>query len=99
MKTNRLKVEPAVLLPIKVPARVMILNAVQFVGVLSAALVVPSPETIAVLAMLPDPIAGNIGKIALALVAAKPALNLALDILDNGKIDDSYKAQENFRES
>lgn len=87
------------LLPLKVPVRIMALNALQFTGVLTAALVIPSPETVAVLAMLPDPIAGNIGKIALAFVAAKPAINLLCDILDNGKIDDSHKQQKDFRES
>jgi hypothetical protein len=67
------------------------LNALQFVGILAASLVIPSPETAAVLAMLPDPLAGNIGKIALGLVAAKPAINTVADLIDNGKLDGSYQ--------
>jgi hypothetical protein len=76
----------------KVPIRVIALNAIQLVGILAASLVIPSPETAAVLAMLPDPLAGNIGKIALGLVAAKPAFNTVADLIDNGKLDGSYKS-------
>lgn len=75
----------------KVPARIIALNAIQLVGILAASLVIPSPETAAVLAMIPDAIAGNIGKIALALVAAKPAINTVADLIDNGKLDGSYQ--------
>lgn len=75
----------------KVPPRVFILNAIQIIGVLTAALNLPSAETAAVLAMLPDAIAGNIGKITLLLLAAKPGVNLLADYVDNGKVDGSWK--------
>jgi len=76
----------------RVPVRVFALNGLQVVGLLAASLALPSPETAAVLAMLPDPVAGNIGKIALALLAAKPGLNILSDWLDNGKLDGSWKS-------
>lgn len=76
----------------KVPVRVIALNTLQVVGILAASLVIPSPETAAVLAILPDAIAGNVGKIALALVTAKPAINIVADLIDNGKLDGSYKS-------
>jgi len=75
----------------KVPPRVFALNALQILGILTAALAVPSPETAAVLAMLPVGIAANVGKIALGLLAAKPAMNILGDRIDNGKLDGSFK--------
>lgn len=76
----------------RVPARIIALNALQLVGILAASLAIPSPETAAVLAMLPVAVAANIGKTALALVAAKPAINTVADLIDNGKLDGSYKS-------
>jgi hypothetical protein len=75
----------------KVPPRVFILNALQITGILAASLAIPSPETAAVLALLPGGVAVNIGKIALGLLAAKPGITLLSDWIDNGKLDGSYK--------
>lgn len=96
MKTKTVKLDPphqmaATLESTKIPARVIALNILQLVGILAASLAIPSPETAAVLAMLPEAIVGNIGKIALVLVAAKPAINTVADLIDNGKLDGSYK--------
>lgn len=74
----------------KVPPRVFALNAIQIVGILAASLAIPSPETAAILAMLPAEISGNVGKLALAFLAAKPAVNMFGDFIDNGKIDKSF---------
>lgn len=79
------------ILTTKVPPRVFILNSLQIIGILAASLAVPSPETAAVLALLPGGIAANVGKIALGLLAAKPGINLLSDWVDNGKLDGSYK--------
>lgn len=75
----------------KVPPRVFILNSLQIIGILAASLAIPSPETAAVLALLPGGIAANVGKIALGLLAAKPGINLLADWVDNGKLDGSFK--------
>ena len=81
----------ATLEQIKVPRRVMIMNSIQLLGLMAAALAVPSPELAAALAILPDPIVGNIGKVALILLALKPVVNIAGDLYDNGKLDKSWK--------
>lgn len=80
----------AVLENTKVPKRVLILNIVQLLGLAAAALAYPSPEVHDLLALLPAAISSHIGKIALVLLAAKPAINLVGDILDNGRIDKSW---------
>lgn len=77
----------------KVPPRVFILNSLQIIGILAASLAIPSPETAAVLALLPGGIAANVGKIALGLLAAKPGINLLSDWVDNGKLDGSFVAK------
>ncbi len=82
MKTEKLST--------KVPARVFALNFLQLLGIGAAAVAFPSPEAATVLALLPDPVAGNIGKIAVGLIAAKPAVNMVGDWIDNGKLDRSW---------
>jgi hypothetical protein len=77
----------------KVPPRVFILNALQLFGIAAAALAVPSPETAAVIAILPASIAANVGTIALVALAAKPGVNLLSDWIDNGKLDGSFIAK------
>ena len=73
----------------RVPPRVFILNALQLVGI--AALALNHPDLAPLLAMLPAAIGAKVAATGLALVAAKPAVNLIADIVDNGKLDDSYK--------
>lgn len=70
--------------------KTILLNLLQLAGILATALVVPSPDTAAILAMLPDAAAEHIGKIGLALIAAKPTINIIGDFLDNGKLDKSW---------
>jgi hypothetical protein len=69
----------------------ILLNIIQLFGIFAAALAYPSPETVAVLQMLPDAIAAKIGTVAVFLLAMKPAINIFGDLLDNGALDGSYK--------
>lgn len=79
------------LLSTKVPKRVFILNVLQFLGILTAALAVPTPESQAIIAMLPQVIGEWVGVVSVALLTAKPVINFFGDWLDNGRLDKSWK--------
>lgn len=95
MDPNAIPSQPVegTLVSTKVPKRVILLNGLQLLGLGAAALAFPTAETAAALAILPDPVAGNIGKIAVVLLALKPAINIAADLIDNGKLDSSWKSK------
>lgn len=78
------------ILSTRVPARVIILNILQFIGIITAALAYPSPEMADLISGLPEFVTNHIGKIAVFLLSMKPMVNTIGDLLDNGRLDESW---------
>lgn len=82
------QIKGTILSDAKTPLRVLVLNVIQFIGILAVALT--TPEIASSISIISPEISVKIQAFGWTFIAAKPLANILGDLIDNGRIDKSW---------